>query len=74
LVSSTVKTKTKTEKVDIVRATDFFNKLFELEIIKTNKIHQNLAGFLCIDETYISSLMYKKIKRAVNDFYYSEAL
>lgn len=74
ILQSTVKTKSKTEKVEIIRAQDFFAKLYELEIVIKDEVKVNLAKFLCIDETYMNSLMYKKIKRAVLDFKTSEGL
>lgn len=74
IIYSTVKTKTKSEKMEMIKAQDFFNKLFELEIIIKNDVKQNLASFLCIDQTYINSLMYRKIRKVLADFKTYEGL
>lgn len=42
-IQQTVKTKTKSEKVDIVRADKFFQKLGMLEIRKSSLIYMNLS-------------------------------
>ena len=74
ILQSTVKTKSKTEKVEILRAQDFFTTLYDLEIVIKDEVKVNLARFLCIDETYMNSLMFKKIRRAIQDFKTSEGL
>lgn len=56
-----VKTKTKVEKVDILKDVEFFKKLKELGIIKNDKPKKNMCKFLCIDDNYQSSLMYRKL-------------
>lgn len=65
VLRSTVKTKTKTEKVETIKAEEFFKLLYEVEVIDQNKINQNICYFLCIDKSYPHTLMFKKIKRAV---------
>lgn len=64
----TVKTKTKIEKVDILKDIEFFKKLKELGIVKSDKPKKNMCKFLCIDDNYQASLMYKKLQKALKDF------
>ena len=68
LIKSTVKTRTKTEKVEILKAEEFFKMLFDIGVITSNKINENICNFLCIDTSYLNTLMFKKLKRAVYDF------
>jgi len=56
-----VKTKTKIEKVDILKDIEFFKKLKELGIVKNDKPKKNICKFLCIDDNYQASLMNKKL-------------
>jgi hypothetical protein len=61
-----VKSKVKTDKVDIVKDVEFFRKLKEAGIVKKDKPKKNLCKFLCIDEkNYVNLLMLKKIIRAI---------
>jgi glutamine cyclotransferase len=61
-----VKSKVKTDKVDIIKDTEFFKKLKEIGVVKNEKPKKNLNKFLCIDESnYVNLLMIKKISRAV---------
>jgi hypothetical protein len=50
IVLQTVKTKTKTEKIEIIKDVDFFKKLHSIGIIKKDKTKKNICKFLCIDE------------------------
>jgi hypothetical protein len=64
-----VKSKVKTDKVDIVKDTEFYKKLHEIGVVKKDKPKKNLSKFLCIDENnYVNLLMLKKISRAIQDF------
>jgi hypothetical protein len=65
VMRSTVKTKSKVEKVEIVKAEEFFKLLFDAEVISQFKVNKNLCNFLCIDKSYPNTLMFKKIKRAI---------
>lgn len=49
VINSTVKTKNKSEKVDIVKSDALLEKLAEIKIIKSNDNKQNLCDFLCIN-------------------------
>ena len=72
--TQTVKTKTKTEQVEIVKARSLFEKLYEVRIVKDPEIKSNLSEFLCIDKNYVNALMFKKIKRVIADFVNSHTL
>ena len=74
LVIQTVKTKTKVEKVELMKAETFFNKLHEINVKVSGSVHENLCKFLCIDDSYPHSLMLKKLKRAEIDFLKSSYL
>ena len=65
---NTVKTKTKIEKVGIIKSQDFFKHLHEHGIVKSDSVYRNLTDFLCIDQAYPNSLMFLKMKRALSDF------
>lgn len=65
VLNSNVKTKTKTDKVDIMKDTEFFKMLADAYILRRDQLNMNLCAFLCIDETYVHTLMYKKLKRAI---------
>ncbi|TNV85398.1 hypothetical protein FGO68_gene15267 [Halteria grandinella] len=69
-----VKTKSKQEDVELLKAEDFFKCLHTLKIVKSPKVKDNLCKFLCIDEAYLGSLMFKKLIRACKDFNQSQAL
>ncbi len=69
IIQQTVKSKVKTDKVDIIKDVDFFQKLHQIGVIKKDKPKKNLCKFLCIDENnYVNLLMVKKILRALQDF------
>ena len=68
-IQQIVKSKVKTDKVDIIKDVQFFNKLKEVGVVKKEKPNKNLCKFLCIDEnSYVNLLMVKKITRAIQDF------
>ena len=68
-IQQIVKSKVKTDKVDIIKDVQFFNKLKEVGVVKKEKPKKNLCKFLCIDEnSYVNLLMVKKITRAIQDF------
>jgi hypothetical protein len=68
LKTQQVKTKSKTEDVGIMKSDEFFELLMWRGITHTAGIKENLQRFLCIDETYQTSLMFKKLTRALKDF------
>ena len=69
VIQQIVKSKVKTDKVDIIKDAHFFNKLKEAGVVKKEKPKKNLCKFLCIDENnYVNLLMLKKIIRALQDF------
>lgn len=72
IFSQTVKSKTKSEKIEIIKDVDFFKTLKALGLVKTEQPKKNLCKFLCIDENYLSQLMFKKLTKALKDF--SESL
>lgn len=74
LKTQSVKTKTKVEQVGIIKSAEFFQRLKELGLIRSAEIKENLQKFLCIDDTYQDSLMFKKLARALKDFKLSQAL
>ncbi|CDW90055.1 UNKNOWN [Stylonychia lemnae] len=74
IIQQNVKAKDKTEQVELIKDIDFFDKLYELEIIITNEIKSNLALFLCIDESFKTQIMMKKLRRVMTDFQNSEGL
>jgi ribosomal protein L21 len=43
VLRATVKTKSKTEKVETMKAEAFFNLLYDAEIITQNKVNENLC-------------------------------
>jgi hypothetical protein len=64
-----VKSKVKTDKVEIIKDTEFFKKLKEAGVVKKDKPKKNLCKFLCIDENnYLNLLMLKKIVKAIQEF------
>ncbi len=67
VVEQTVRTKTRQEKVEIIRSEQFFIRLAQLGLKRTLNKHKNLSDFLCIDKSYENSLMLKKLKRAIQD-------
>ena len=69
-----VKTKVKSENVEILNADDFFKKLKELKVVKSDSVKANLSRILCIDESYLHSLMFKKLVRVIKDFRSSQSL
>ena len=69
-----VATKRQTQQVQIIDAPDFFGLLKKLQVVKTPAVKKNLCKFLCIDEAYIESLMFKKIVKALKDIEGSKSL
>lgn len=69
-----MKTKSKQENVELLKAEDFFKRLHNLSLVKSPRVKDNLCKFLCIDESYLGSLMFKKLLRACKDFKESQAL
>lgn len=69
-----VKTKSKQEDVELLKSDEFFKRLHQLQVVRSPHVKDNLCRFLCIDETYIGSLMFKKLLRACKDFKASQAL
>ena len=64
-----MKSKVKTDKVEIIKDVEFFKRLQEVGITKNSKTRKNLCKFLTIDEAnYLNLLMVKKIGRAILDF------
>lgn len=68
IIQQQVKTKTKTEKVDLIKAGDFFQRLHDMGLKNRAEIHKNLMTFLCIDKNFVNNLMIKKISRTLQEF------
>ena len=63
-----VKTKSRSEKVDLIKSVDFFQRLSDMELKKSSNQHENLMLFLCIDKSYKNNLMLKKLSRTLQEF------
>lgn len=60
-----IKTKTKTQTVDIMKSEDFFRVLQEQGIRKNNNVHANLATFLQLSPKFPDLVVLKSIKRTL---------
>ena len=74
IIQQNVRAKNKTESVSIIKSDAFFARLKALGIVKKGDVKKNLCKFLCIDENYLSSLMFKKLQRTLKDFKASMSL
>jgi hypothetical protein len=74
IIQQNVRAKNKTESVSIMKSDAFFARLKALGIVKKADVKKNLCMFLCIDENYLSSLMFKKLQRTLKDFKASMSL
>lgn len=64
----TVKTKSSNAEVLLFSSQKFFKKLAKYNIKKTSTQHPNLQQFLCIDLKYQGFLMFRKLKKCMQDF------
>lgn len=69
-----VQTNKRTQQVQIMNAQEFFQRLQQLRAVKSANVKENLRRFLCIDEAYKDSLMFKKLAKALKDCSQSLAL
>lgn len=72
--SKLVITSTKEENVEVVNASDFFELLSKLNIIKSNKAHDNLQKFFALKQSIPDILYLKKILKALKDIKTNESL
>ena len=49
----------------LIHSDQFFNKLKEIGLRRSNNIHENLSDFLKIDAQYPHLILFKKLVRAV---------
>ena len=66
-----IKTKTGISEVEIFKASNFFQKLHQLNLKKSPEVCENLCQILCIDQKYTSHLMLKKLRKCISDFSHS---
>ena len=63
-----IKTRTKEERVWLIRKDKFYKRLVDMNIKMKEDDHGNLSNFLMIDSSYSELFLVKKIARGVEAF------